>query len=1019
MGLYGTLGLVGALALSALLAVWLFYSRSRRENFPEDTWDPYLGKKEDEEEGPGEGVEDISGAPAGSDSLSSRLQGLEAIPSNVEEEEEYEEKAHREADLMREQRAAESAGEAVELIGGEPISSGGEPEEIGAPVPVRADIGPSDPDGGGIPGGRGPAPVPHSGEAPWWEGVSSPGDVSFRRTVAELMGVGIAEPPPRENVVARFPGLSDEEIAPEEGEAALLPDISREISLASEDAAASLPDISREISLASEDAAAGDEPAEPPAPASFEDDPSGDESADELAEPPSPVSFEDDPSADKPAEPPSLVSLSDEVEPISEQVPVSFEDDPSGDEEDSFTLESLVLEDDDEADAPVMYEPEQVPGALEEETAPPAADDFQPDLEGGEETPLVSEEEEGGREFFDAEEAQEIPAGLKPAEATEPPGAGPEEMMDEPAAEVLDPDEMEEAPAEAILASEEIAPEEIEEEGPVLDSSELELDPSELEDEPAGALLDAEEMEEEPPEVSPQAPAEEEGGGDVFSVIERERSETPEEMPLEPIGNAALFEEMADEESPAENAEAPPPEAVRDFQAPGESTSLEEEEEETSFAEALESSFASPEGEPPGAPSASGEAVSGEVPLAPKAAGPPLAEAPLAAVSLEGDSAGEMIQNFISEYCPNELLLIEKKPLALPAGLEELAASAWSDIRERIAARQEVGAEEILRIGIMEQMIGRFDEALARLKEALRRADRMGPVLNALGVASHGRGKTDPAISYCKEAMREAGTDVALTAAVNRNLAVLYQTKGEYERAAGALVSAIKCSGSDESPRSLGGLHLRAGQLFRRLGEAESARHHLSESAHLFLRAGDDAARIRSLIALSAAQTELRDFDAALKNLSDAALLCRSEGDRAGEALVFGQMGIAYSAQDQYTRALEHYEKAIGLNRELGNRKGEGANLSNIGNIHCFRGDLEEARTVYEEALAINREEDHLIGQATILGNLGRIHIEQGLIEEAGERLNESQNIFRSVGAQEQLESIRELLDELNRSRER
>ncbi|MEE9257097.1 MAG: hypothetical protein V3V56_08000, partial [bacterium] len=313
MGLYGTLGLVGALALSALLAVWLFYSRSRREDFPEDTWDPYLGKKEDTDEGPGEGVEDISGAPgrAGVAPLSSRLQGLEAIPSNVEEEAKYEEKVHREADLIREQRTAERAGEAVELIGGEPIPPGGAEEagegalygagrgeageETGAPVPAQGDIGLPDLGGGGI--GGVPAPPPPSGKIPWWEGVSSPGDVPFRRTVAELMGVAIADPPPRKSVVAHFPGLSDEEIAPEKGEATPLPDISREISLAAEDAAAGdesvedgeislsepsdapeegeaapLPDISLDISLAAEDAATGDEPAEPPAPVSLSDE---------------------------------------------------------------------------------------------------------------------------------------------------------------------------------------------------------------------------------------------------------------------------------------------------------------------------------------------------------------------------------------------------------------------------------------------------------------------------------------------------------------------------------------------------------------------------------------------------------------------------------------------------------------------------------------------------------------------------------------------------------------------------
>ena len=40
MDLYSSLGLVAAMALSALVAVWLLYKRSRRDEFPEETWDP-------------------------------------------------------------------------------------------------------------------------------------------------------------------------------------------------------------------------------------------------------------------------------------------------------------------------------------------------------------------------------------------------------------------------------------------------------------------------------------------------------------------------------------------------------------------------------------------------------------------------------------------------------------------------------------------------------------------------------------------------------------------------------------------------------------------------------------------------------------------------------------------------------------------------------------------------------------------------------------------------------------------
>ncbi len=193
MGLYGTLGLVGALALSALLAVWLFYSRSRREDFPEDTWDPYLGKKEDTDEGPGEGVEDISGVPggAGAAPLSSRLQRIEAIPSDAEEESQEGDRS--EAGHPGREDTAGRPEEAVELIGGESIPLGGAEEagegvpygagrgeaveEIGVPVPAQGDMDLPDLGGGGI--GGGPAPPPLRRKSPGGRAFHLPGMSPF------------------------------------------------------------------------------------------------------------------------------------------------------------------------------------------------------------------------------------------------------------------------------------------------------------------------------------------------------------------------------------------------------------------------------------------------------------------------------------------------------------------------------------------------------------------------------------------------------------------------------------------------------------------------------------------------------------------------------------------------------------------------------------------------------------------------------------------------------------------------
>ena len=232
-----------------------------------------------------------------------------------------------------------------------------------------------------------------------------------------------------------------------------------------------------------------------------------------------------------------------------------------------------------------------------------------------------------------------------------------------------------------------------------------------------------------------------------------------------------------------------------------------------------------------------------------------------------------MVRDLVADLCPDDLLLIEEVPVRLPDDAAEVATSAWNELRERLEEKQTVSAEDFLRLGIIDQLVGRHDEAMARLKEALRRTDQMGPVLNAMAVASYLRGKVDPAISYCKEAVRESGAEGALTAAVHRNLGILYQQKGEFRQAADALVASIQFIRSEDDPGLLGGLHLRAGQLFRKLGEIDNARYHFSESSEFFRRSGDEVYRIRSLVALAAAQTEENDVDSALRHLDEAARL--------------------------------------------------------------------------------------------------------------------------------------------------
>ena len=423
---------------------------------------------------------------------------------------------------------------------------------------------------------------------------------------------------------------------------------------------------------------------------------------------------------------------------------------------------------------------------------------------------------------------------------------------------------------------------------------------------------------------------------------------------------------------------------------------------------------ASPEG---GAPRAESEEPEDAGDFAPASGFPPEddaerevgKEAAPAASLAPPETPSERVRALVAEACPGDLLLAESVGRTLPDWAPGAADAVRLDLDARRSGRRRPASEEYLRLAILEALLGRAEEATRHLKESLRGASRLGPVLNALAVASWLRGKADPAISYCREALREAGRDAPLQAAIARNLGNFHQRRGDDARAAEFYEMALARAGHDGTPGEIASLRLRAGRLFRRLGEHEKAKTHLSESALLFRRLGNGTGEARARLALASAHTALGEHGPAQANLADALRLCRENRDKAGEARVYDQMGAAYTAQEQLTRALRYYENALGLNRELENAKGAAANLGRMGNIHYARGDFSEAREAYEAALELGREGGDDLARARVLRNLGRTHCEQGEWEAARARLGEARSLFREAGAAEALESVRAL----------
>ncbi len=384
-------------------------------------------------------------------------------------------------------------------------------------------------------------------------------------------------------------------------------------------------------------------------------------------------------------------------------------------------------------------------------------------------------------------------------------------------------------------------------------------------------------------------------------------------------------------------------------------------------------------------------------------------------VSREVGAPPELIRELVAEVCPGDLILMESVGGDLPAWAPEVVDAARLDLLERQGDRQPPAPEEYLRLAILEVMLGRCDEATGHLKEALRHVSQIGSVLNALAVTSFLREKVEPAISYCREALREAGQDESIQAVVSQNLGYFYQYKGDDAEAAESYEMALGFLELRGRPEQIFSLRLRAGKLFWRLGNHEKARAHLSDAARLFDNLGKGGEEVRARVALASAQIGMGEYELAQASLKDSLEVCKKTEDRAGEALTYGQMGATFAAQYRFTRALQHYENSLELNRELENKEGEAANLAGMGDIHRARGDFAEAREAYEMALGINRKRGDARAEAKALWSLGRVCIEEGERETAREHLNEARRIFQELGASKALERVLETFQELDR----
>jgi tetratricopeptide (TPR) repeat protein len=333
--------------------------------------------------------------------------------------------------------------------------------------------------------------------------------------------------------------------------------------------------------------------------------------------------------------------------------------------------------------------------------------------------------------------------------------------------------------------------------------------------------------------------------------------------------------------------------------------------------------------------------------------------------------------------------------------LEELNREGLPKSKRQAAER----ANLLIELGIELLALGRMDEVLPRLEQALEAfrqiGDRRGEgrVLGHLGIVFAHLGELRRAIEHYEDA-RMIMSEVGARRAEGSALAMLgsaYAALGEPRRAIEHYKQALEIAreigdrrGECDALGNLGNAYLSLRKVRRAIDQYEGV-------VSIAREISDRRLEGRTLGNLGLAYATLGEMQRAIEHHERAHTIAREIGDRRGESEALGDLGFAYIALGEPRRAIEHFEQARALMRETGDRLSEGIVLGGLGDSYAVLGEPRPAIEYFERALVIAREigdrqkeGDALYDSALALDQLGERR-------EAIRRMEEALRIYRQI----------------------
>lgn len=224
-------------------------------------------------------------------------------------------------------------------------------------------------------------------------------------------------------------------------------------------------------------------------------------------------------------------------------------------------------------------------------------------------------------------------------------------------------------------------------------------------------------------------------------------------------------------------------------------------------------------------------------------------------------------------------------------------------------------------LGIVDVYQGRFRQAGDRFTEALRYARCQGDprdvarAIAGMGTAALTLGRTDEALARLSDAVERASglDDDWLTGMVNCNLGAIHSLQGRHEQALDHYTTALALAEKNGRPRTISSTLCFVADAHLALGRHAEATHLLRRAAELAREAEDLPLRAAGLSRLAAAEHVQGDLSSAVDTHHEALSALNRHTSTWLEMDVRIRLGSTYAAAGRHAEAHEEFRTALAL----------------------------------------------------------------------------------------------------------